>query len=111
VATPLFVYGTLRSGERNAGELDRIPGGTRRRASARGTLATRGQGGPYPYPAITLDEAAPEVPGELFSAPTLEEHWERLDAFEGEEYRRVRTTVDSAEGPVEAWVYELRPGY
>jgi gamma-glutamylcyclotransferase (GGCT)/AIG2-like uncharacterized protein YtfP len=110
VATPLFVYGTLRAGERNAGELDRIPGGTRRVASTRGTLVTRGQGGPYTYPAITLDPAAPVVPGELFTAPTLEEHWERLDAFEGEEYRRVLTDVEVEGGPVRAWVYELRPG-
>ena len=106
MSTPLFVYGTLRAGECNAGQLDRIPGGSRRPGRVRGIVVILGQGGPYTYPGLTLTSAGPVVPGEVFETPELDAHWERLDAFEGGEYRRVRTRVETDAGPVEAWVYE-----
>ncbi|WP_253185804.1 gamma-glutamylcyclotransferase [Novosphingobium sp. NDB2Meth1] len=32
-------------------------------------------------------------------------HWDRLDAFEGDEYRRGEVMVETAEGRVAAWIY------
>ena len=51
---------------------------------------------------------AAEVAGFLFSSDALAEHWPRLDAFEGDGYERVLTTVTRADGTaVEAYVYAL----
>ena len=44
--------------------------------------------------------------GSLQSAD-LPRHWLRLDAFEGEGYRRLVTRVSTPEGELDAWIYVL----
>ena len=104
----LFVYGSLRPGERNEHVLSGLDGSWER-ASVRGRLHEEGWGSSIGYPAIVLDDRAEPVPGWLFVSDDLEGHWDRLDAFEGEEYRRVRTRARLEDGSsVPAWVYVLR---
>jgi gamma-glutamylcyclotransferase (GGCT)/AIG2-like uncharacterized protein YtfP len=43
----------------------------------------------------------------VFASPDPPEYWTRLDALEGDEYRRVLAPVETSGGTVEAWVYVL----
>lgn len=100
----LATYGTLMPGRRNHHQLAGLEGrwlsGT-----VRGTLVQRGWGAELGYPALkpSADGSAVEV--QVFLSPDLPQHWDRLDAFEGDEYRRVPIRVETGEGPVEAWIY------
>ena len=103
----LFVYGTLAPGRSNAHVLAPLPG-TWEPATATGTLLPEGWGAAAGYPGIVLDAQGGSVAGLLFTSERLAEHWPRLDAFEGDGYERVLTTVTRADGTrVEAYVYAL----
>ena len=61
------------------------------------------------YPGIVLDETAGEVNGYLFASDNFDAHWDRLDAFEGDEYKRVLTTVKLKDGTtMKAYIYTLK---
>lgn len=61
------------------------------------------------YPCIELDQHEPEVKGFIFTSQNLSEHWPKLDAFEGEDYRRVRAKAKLNVGRSdEVYVYVLR---
>jgi gamma-glutamylcyclotransferase (GGCT)/AIG2-like uncharacterized protein YtfP len=103
----LFVYGTLAPGRPNAHVLAPVPG-TWEPASVSGTLVAEGWGAAAGYPGLVLDARGERVNGLLFSSDTLAAHWARLDAFEGEGYTRVATTVTREDGTtIEAYVYTL----
>ncbi|MEM1182482.1 MAG: gamma-glutamylcyclotransferase family protein [Acidobacteriota bacterium] len=114
-APSLFVYGTLQPGGPNAQVLERY-GGTWRRATVRGRLRSEGWGADLGYPGLDLPAASPEpagsgdvVRGQVLTTPALAGAWPELDAFEGDGYRRVRTTAILEGGaPLEVWVYALR---
>lgn len=107
MAERLFVYGTLAPGRVNAHVMADIPGRWEP-ASVTGTLLQEGWGAAEGFPGIVLDENGPEVSGLVFSSEHLDEHWARLDEFEGEGYRRVLTTAKLADGSrVQAYVYSL----
>ena len=61
------------------------------------------------YPGLVLDAAGTKLHGQIFSSSKLDESWDYLDEFEGNEYDRVITevTLDSGER-VQAYVYVLR---
>jgi gamma-glutamylcyclotransferase (GGCT)/AIG2-like uncharacterized protein YtfP len=61
------------------------------------------------YPGLV---AAPggRVTGVLYRGLPAEA-WTRLDAFEGEMYRRARVRVECADGGAEAWAYLVRDEY
>ena len=104
----LFVYGTLAPGEPNHDQLDGVRGSWTP-ASVRGHLRRLGWGADMGYPALILDPDAERIAGQLLESDDLERHWRRLDEFEGDEYSRVLTRVDLADGrEVEAFVYVLR---
>ena len=104
----LFVYGTLQPGHANAHLLEAI-GGSWQPASVVGTLYAKGWAATEGYPALVLEEDGEEVEGYVFSSERLARHWERLDAFEGEGYRRVVARARLEDGrTVEAYVYVLR---
>jgi gamma-glutamylcyclotransferase (GGCT)/AIG2-like uncharacterized protein YtfP len=104
----LFVYGTLAPGRPNARILADVPGGWEP-ASVKGTLREEGWGAAMGYPGLDLDEHGQIIEGFVFSSDALAAHWARLDAFEGDAYRRVPTTVQLASGPaVEAYLYVLK---
>jgi gamma-glutamylcyclotransferase (GGCT)/AIG2-like uncharacterized protein YtfP len=103
----LFVYGTLAPGRPNEHVLAEIPG-TWEPATVRGRLIQEGWGAAAGYPGIVLDERGDEVAGLLFSAVSLDQHWARVDEFEGEGYERVPTRATLADGTVvDAYVYQL----
>ena len=100
----LATYGSLRPGECNHHELAGLSGAWQPGTVA-GRLIQKGWGADLGYPAIILDQTGGAVPVQLFVSPDLPAHWARLDAFEGDGYRRVPVTVMTAQGPVEAWIY------
>ena len=103
----LFVYGTLAPGRSNAHMLADVPGEWEP-ATVTGTLLPEGWGAAAGYPGIILGEQGGRVAGFLFTSDRLAGHWARLDAFEGDGYERVLTTVTRADGSaVEAYVYAL----
>ncbi len=71
----------------------------------RGRLVHEGWGAGLGYPALVLDEHGPVVEVSLFNSPELPTHWPRLDAFEGDGYRRAVTMVETDEGAVHACIY------
>ena len=104
----LFVYGTLAPGRPNEHVLAALEG-TWEDATVRGTLHREGWGASLGYPAIVLDDAGDEVAGAVFSSVDLADHWETLDAFEGDAYERVLAPVTLANGErAQAFVYALR---
>jgi gamma-glutamylcyclotransferase (GGCT)/AIG2-like uncharacterized protein YtfP len=100
----LAVYGTLAPGRSNHGQLAGLRGGWRS-GLVRGRLAPEGWGAALGYPALAPDPDGPDVEVQLFESPDLPAHWERLDAFEGEGYRRVAIMVVTPEGETRAWIY------
>lgn len=102
----LATYGSLAPGSVNEGELAPIPG-TWREGTVRGHLLDAGWGEDIGYPGIVLDPGASPVDVWLLESDDLPDHLERLDAFEGDGYARVRTTVHLEDGDVEAWIYVL----
>jgi gamma-glutamylcyclotransferase (GGCT)/AIG2-like uncharacterized protein YtfP len=102
--TRLAVYGTLAPGEPNHHQLTGLEGSWRR-GKVRGRLYPRGWSATLGYPALILDPASDEVPVQIFESGDLPGHWARLDAFEGEGYRRVVAWISTADGAVEAQIY------
>jgi gamma-glutamylcyclotransferase (GGCT)/AIG2-like uncharacterized protein YtfP len=100
----LAVYGTLAPGKPNHHQLARLEGSWRP-GRVSGRSIDHGWGAAIGYPALELDPAAPPVDVHLFESPDLPGHWDRLDAFEGEGYRRVIASVSTEEGEVDAWIY------
>jgi gamma-glutamylcyclotransferase (GGCT)/AIG2-like uncharacterized protein YtfP len=104
----LAVYGSLAPGEVNHDQLQGLEGrwfeGT-----VRGTLVEIGWGAALGFPAIVLDGDGDMVSVRVFESADLPAHWERLDGFEGPGYHRSVTTVDTAEGEIEANIYVLAP--
>ncbi|HEY0661998.1 MAG TPA: gamma-glutamylcyclotransferase family protein [Lysobacter sp.] len=103
----LFVYGTLAPGRSNEHVLADIPGEWQP-AAVTGRLFEEGWGAAAGYPGIVLDEHGDEVHGFLFSSESLDQHWARLDEFEGEGYERVLALAKLPDGTtVEAYIYRL----
>ena len=103
----LFVYGTLAPGRPNEHVLSDIPG-VWEPASVTGTLLQEGWGAAVGYPGIVLDKHGSKIEGFLFSSEHLPDHWSRLDDFEGQDYKRMLTTVClKDETAVDAYIYTL----
>jgi SAM-dependent methyltransferase len=102
--TRLAIYGSLAPGRENHHQLAGLIGQWRP-GTVRGTRLEAGWGATLGYPALTLEASGPIVDVLVFESPDLPAHWARLDAFEGEGYRRVVTTVTTPDGAVEAYIY------
>lgn len=102
----LATYGTLSPGRVNHRQVADIVGrwypGT-----VRGERYESGWGAALGYPGLVLDPDGPHVDVQVLESVDLPEHWDRLDDFEGEGYRRVPTAVQTPDGPVEAMIYVL----
>ena len=104
----LFVYGTLAPGRPNEHVLTAL-GGTWQPATVKGHPKQQGWGAEMGYPGLVLDEAGEEIKGFIFSSEHLKKHWDALDEFEGEQYKRVLTEVYLDDGSsTEAHIYVLR---
>ena len=102
----LATYGTLAPGRANHHQLADLRGEWRQ-GSVRGRLLEEGWGAALGYPGLILDEDAEPVAVQVFLSADLPEHWPRLDAFEGEGYRRVVARVSTSEGVLDACIYVL----
>ncbi|MFC3713219.1 gamma-glutamylcyclotransferase [Sphingoaurantiacus capsulatus] len=107
--TRLASYGTLAPGRVNHHQLDGLTGAWRE-GVVRGTLVPDGWGATFGYPALVLGEDGAPVDVWLFESLGLPAHWQRLDAFEGDGYRRVIARVETADGDVNAWIYVSAEG-
>jgi gamma-glutamylcyclotransferase (GGCT)/AIG2-like uncharacterized protein YtfP len=85
----LIAYGSLAPGARHEGETATLTGEWHS-GWVTGTLVERGWGASLGYPALVWHPAGERrVAAHLLVSPDLPQHWERLDAFEGETYRRI----------------------
>jgi len=103
----LATYGSLAPGRPNhhhVADLDGrwLPG------EVRGHLLQEGWGAALGYPALLLAVDGPRVAVQVLESADLPAHWGRLDDFEGPGYRRVLTTVHTADGDVDAYIYVHR---
>ena len=102
----LATYGTLAPGQINHHQLEGLDGkwytGT-----VKGRLFTEGWGAEHGCPGIELDASGQDVGVFIFESDDLPDHWQRLDAFEGAEYRRIKAIVQTPDGEVECSIYEL----
>ncbi|MEM9140344.1 MAG: HAD-IA family hydrolase, partial [Pseudomonadota bacterium] len=105
----LATYGTLAPGQVNHHVMDGMQG-MWTAGHVKGTLLAEGWGADHGCPGIVLDPDGAEIAVQMFTSADLKDHWARLDAFEGAEYRRVETVAMTAEGPVPVAIYELAPG-
>ncbi len=105
--TRLATYGTLAPGRTNAHQLSDLRG-TWTTGHVRGRLVQEGWGAELGFPGMILDEAAGPVEVHLFYSVDLPDHWGRLDAFEGQGYRRTETQVITRDGAVPAFIYQIR---
>ncbi len=104
----LFVYGTLAPGGPNSHVLSNI-GGTRIKGSVRGFLHEKGWGSAKGFPGIEIDNGGDLISGFVISSPDLKEKWRKLDAFEGEDYKRVLVDVLMEDGTIKkSYIYELK---
>jgi len=104
IDTRLAVYGTLAPGKPNHHQLDGL-GGDWGDGIVRGRLINKGWAAEGGYPALILDPVAQDIDVQVFSSRDLPAHWARLDAFEGEDYRRVAVDVAIGAASVAAWIY------
>ena len=105
----LATYGSLVPGGPNHGQLSELSGRWLS-GRVRGVLAEQGWGADLGYPGLKLDEAGDSLDVQVFESADLVHHWERLDAFEGDGYRRTPVEVATAEGVVVAFIYVLADG-
>jgi gamma-glutamylcyclotransferase (GGCT)/AIG2-like uncharacterized protein YtfP len=106
----LAVYGSLTPGGSNHAVLTDISGQWRR-GWVEGDLHAEGWGATQGYPGLRWKPGAAQVGVYLFESRRLTEHWRRLDAFEGDGYRRIVVPVHGVEGEtdaLEANIYVVR---
>jgi gamma-glutamylcyclotransferase (GGCT)/AIG2-like uncharacterized protein YtfP len=107
VETRLAVYGTLQPGQANHYVLERVRGAWEP-GTTRGELHGAGWGMTFGFPALVWHPDAASVPVQLLASPELPRHWERLDAFEGDAYRRIVVPVVQGADRQLANIYVLR---
>jgi len=104
----LFVYGTLMPNCPNGHILENIVGKFMP-ATVRGELIGAGWSASMGYPGIKLDSEADTVHGFLFYSHNLENNWDYLDTFEGEEFIRTAVSVERYdELDVDTYIYTLK---
>ncbi len=96
--TRLAVYGSLAPGEANAWVLEPVDGEWLEGGRVRGRLHDRGWGAGKGYPGLEWDPGGEPVAVKVFVSPDLPDHWARIDAFEGEDYRRIVVPVEGLPG-------------
>lgn len=100
----LATYGTLSPGRSNHDQLSALHGDWIL-GQVRGRVVIKQSGAAHGFPALTLQDGGDPVSVNLFCSSELPDHWDRLDAFEGDGYARVKVLVETDAGPVSAWIY------
>jgi gamma-glutamylcyclotransferase (GGCT)/AIG2-like uncharacterized protein YtfP len=104
----LAVYGSLAPGRPNHHQIAGLQG-VWFPGVVHGRLLEAGWGAWIGYPGLVLDTDGPTIEVQVFESDDLPGHWSRLDDFEGAGYQRITTTVHTDSGPLQAYVYVLRP--
>lgn len=99
VSEHLIVYGSLAPGGPNHGLLADVPGEWTK-GWVNGELLERGWSAAMSYPALRWCPEGGMIEAYLFISEGLPEIWERLDEFEGLEYRRIWAPFWTDEGDV-----------
>ena len=110
----LAVYGSLLPGENNHHHVATLAGRWLE-GTVEGTLCDRGWAARQGYPGFVPGSSGARVAVKVLESLALPDAWERLDAFEGEAYRRilapVEMTAGTGAGGEAAWrvcnIYEL----
>lgn len=102
----LAVYGSLQPGGPNEHVLARL-GGEWSDGYVLGSLDEKGWGAKVGFPGIRLSDTGDRIPVKVLTSQNLSEFWGELDEFEGAEYLRTRCTVETVDGPVDAFIYQL----
>ena len=105
--TRLASYGTLAPGEENYKQVEKLSGEWFQ-GTVRGHRVKQGWGTWVGFPGLILDPGGEEVTVQIFESDDLPAHWDRLDAFEGDEYHRVPTIAHTERGPIEVSIYAIR---
>ncbi|MEM9279356.1 MAG: gamma-glutamylcyclotransferase family protein [Pseudomonadota bacterium] len=105
----LATYGTLAPGQINHHQLAGLEGQWSK-GIVKGRLVEEGWGAAHGCPGMVLDLDSDAVEVSIFESPDLPDHWERLDTFEGEGYRRKVTVAATENGDVEVSIYEVKMG-
>ncbi len=88
----LAVYGSLKPGEIHHDLVSHLSG-TWQDGDVFGDWSDTGWGAGVGFPAIRWRPDGDRVPVKLLASADLPAEWARLDAFEGEEYRRILVPV------------------
>ena len=100
----LATYGTLAPGRPNHHQLEMMEGewivGT-----VKGRLVQAGWGAEFGFPGLVIDPDGQDIKVMVFTSDDLQSHWERLDRFEGDGYRRIEATIATENGDITASVY------
>ena len=104
----LFIYGTLMPNAPHEQILENIYGKFIR-ASVKGFLKDQGWSASMGYPGITIDSKGDTIHGYIFYSNNLINHWEKLDEFEGKEFKRINTTIQRYDDIEEkSYIYVLK---
>jgi gamma-glutamylcyclotransferase (GGCT)/AIG2-like uncharacterized protein YtfP len=90
----LAVYGSLAPREKHHDQVASL-GGEWLAGSVEGTVLDRGWGAGIGYPAMRWTPGARRVPVRMLTSDLLPSAWDRLDAFEGPDYRRILVPVET----------------
>ncbi|MCG8467891.1 MAG: gamma-glutamylcyclotransferase [Gemmatimonadetes bacterium] len=102
----LAVYGSLAPGEANHHLVSALVG-TWIDGVVCGTLHDRGWAAGTGFPGLTWDPSGADVRVRVLESGALPAAWERLDAFEGADYRRILVPVRTETRVVVCNIYEL----
>jgi gamma-glutamylcyclotransferase (GGCT)/AIG2-like uncharacterized protein YtfP len=104
----LFVYGTLMPNCPNGHVLENITGKFVP-ATVQGNLIGAGWSASMGYPGIKLVPNGDTVHGYLFYSRNIDDHWNYLDEFEGDEFVRTEVSVERYdELDVDTYIYVLK---
>ncbi|MEM1286113.1 MAG: gamma-glutamylcyclotransferase family protein [Pseudomonadota bacterium] len=105
----LASYGTLAPGRSNYAQVADL-GGTWRVGHVMGRHVQSGWGTWIGYPGFVPDPAGDRIEVHILETDLLPDHWERLDAFEGDAYRRIVVTAELEDGGlIDVSIYEALP--
>lgn len=102
----LATYGTLAPGRVNHHQLADLTGHWRQ-GTVRGRLVEAGWGAGLGFPGLILESSGQIVEVHVFESFDLPHHWPRLDAFEGDGYRRVVTQARIEDGDLDVSIYVI----
>mgnify|MGYP001795207604 CR=1 FL=1 len=85
--------------------------GTRYEGTVRGWFSEDGWGATLGFPGLRLNSEGETIKVQVLESPDLPAHWDRLDAFEGEEYARRVADIVTTDCVIQASIYVVCDQY